>query len=202
MKKLVSLSVAAAFLASAAAAGTQIEVAPERPVYTPPPAPAAVNWSGAYLGAQIGYGTNNYDGFPSQSAIIGSVYGGYRHDSGSHTWGVEAEFSPGVLFGTFNTPWGDQLQYGAGVYVTAGLPVTDDRRTLLNFAAGPSLMIYDDAGTTGTSLGLMMTAGVEHMVTDSVILRGALRYGYAPSLGSADVTTNSYGIGAGVAFRF
>ena len=202
MKKLVAMSVAAAFLAGTAGAGTLVEVAPEPPVYTPPPAPAAVNWTGAYVGAQAGYLTNRYTGWADQSGFMGSVFAGYRHDSGSHTWGVEAEIAPATLFGA-TTTWGDDVNYAAGVYLTAGIPVSEDRRTLLSFQAGPSLVLWDAGdGVTGNSLGLALTAGVEHMVTDSVILRGGLSYGYTPNLGSEGVTTNSYGVGAGVAFRF
>ena len=202
MKKLVSMSVVAAFLAGAASAGTIVEVSPEPPVYTPPPAPMAVNWGGGYLGVQLGYGTLTYDDFDNQTGFAGGIFGGYRHDSGSHTWGVEGEVVPAALFGDFSTPTGDELKYGFGLYLTAGIPVTESRRTLLSFTAGPMLIMSEFEDTSSTSLGVMLGAGVEYMMTDSVILRGGLRYGHVPSLGARDLTVNGYGIGAGVAFRF
>ena len=203
MKKLVSMSVVAAFLAGAASAGTIVEVSPEPPVYTPAPAPMAVNWGGGYLGVQAGYGVMTYPAFPNdQSGFTGGIFGGYRHDAGSHVWGVEAEMSAATLFGTYITPTGDELKYGFGLYLTAGVPVSEDRRTLLSFSAGPSMVISEFGGNTDTSFGVMVGAGLEHMMTDSVILRGGVRYGYSPSLGNANITTHSYGFGAGVAFRF
>jgi outer membrane immunogenic protein len=66
------------------------------------PAPSSlVNWSGAYLGATLGYGwtrpTYNYEkgsqvGFTA-GGVQGGILGGYNFQSGNFVYGVEGDFT-------------------------------------------------------------------------------------------------------------
>lgn len=169
-----------------------------------PPAPTPAprfNWTGAYAGAGIGYGRMDFDGFNSRNSPVGALFGGYRMDMGSYVLGGELTVSPGA-FGSATLPGGDELKSGASLMVSAGMPISADRRTLGYVAAGPTLVRTSGAGGSDTSVGAGLQLGLDHMLTDQIMLRGSVTYTAINNVGNADLDTRTLGAGLGVAFKF
>jgi outer membrane immunogenic protein len=187
---------------SALAGGTKYQ---DTGVPTPAPAPAPVvtgfDWTGGYVGVQVGYGTINYSNFNSQSGGAVGIYGGYRFDMGTSVVGVEGEFNPATL-GSYNIPTGDRLKMGAALHLTYGMKLTADERTLLSFKVGPSLARTSLGGTSNTAFGLSAGIDVDHMLTDNIMLRGGLRAAFTNKLGSQNLEARSFGAGVGLGYRF
>ena len=94
MKSIVAV-LAVATLASPALAGGPIAVEPE-PVLTPviePVMQPEVDWSGAYVGAQLGYADIDSNGSGLDGhGTLGGVHGGYRWDMGQYVVGTELDW--------------------------------------------------------------------------------------------------------------
>ena len=95
MKRIAALALAG-FLAAPAFAAGPVTAIPE-PVVEPAPVPVVIapltNWSGFYLGGQLGYGdvdtdVEDYDG----NGAIGGVHAGYRYDFGRAVVGAELAY--------------------------------------------------------------------------------------------------------------
>lgn len=206
MTRFFAFTAAAALAATGAVADQHSKAgAPmSEPQVATPPAPAPqprFNWSGAYAGAGIGYGRMDFDTFNSRNSPVGAFFGGYRMDMGSFVLGGEATISPGA-FGSATLPGGDELKSGASLMVSAGMPVTADRRTLGYVAAGPTFVRTDGAGGSETSTGAGLQLGLDHMLTDQIMLRGSVNYTVINNVGSTDLDTRTLGAGVGVAFKF
>ncbi|ABA78873.1 outer membrane beta-barrel protein [Rhodobacter sphaeroides] len=95
MKRIVALALGG-LLAAPAFAGGPVTVAPE-PVVEPVPAPVVVapvaDWSGFYVGGQLGYGKvdTNIDDLDGNGAI-GGLHAGYRYDFGRAVVGAELAY--------------------------------------------------------------------------------------------------------------
>lgn len=162
---------------------------------------ARFTWTGGYAGIGLGYGRMSFDGFNSRSSAVGALFGGYRYDTGNMVYGAELTITPGG-FGSVILPGGDELKSGASLMLSAGLPFSADRRTMGYVAAGPTLLRTDGAGGSDTTAGLGVQFGIDHMLTDQIMLRGSLNYTVVNNLGSANLDTDTLGIGAGIAFKF
>ena len=159
------------------------------------------DWTGAYIGAQIGYGTLNYSDFSSQGGGGAGLFAGYRFDMGNNVIGVEGEISP-ANFERYNIPTGDRLRLGAALHVSYGMKLTADARSLLSFKAGPSMVRTLTGGSSDTAFGLSAGIDLDHMLTDNVVLRGSVRGGFSNNLGSQDIRARSLGAGVGLGYRF
>ena len=92
MKRILLSSSVLAMIGGAAFAGGYSAPAPA-PAVAAPPAPVmpVADWSGAYAGAQIGYG--NADDGVNSTGVVGGVHGGYLHDFGKYVAGGELALS-------------------------------------------------------------------------------------------------------------
>ncbi len=203
MKRTAIIALLSAVTAtSALAGGVKYQ---ETVVPTPAPAPAPVvtgfDWTGGYIGAQIGYGTINYSNFSSQSGGAAGIFGGYRFDMGTSVVGVEGEINPATL-GSYNIPTGDRLKMGAALHLTYGMKLTADERTLLSFKVGPGLARTSIGGSSNTAIGLSTGIDVDHMLTDNIMLRGGIRAGFTNKLGSQNLNSRSFGAGVGIGYKF
>lgn len=97
MKSVAALFAAAATVAAVAGpalAGGPVEV-PMEPVVQPA-APAVVpasDWSGFYVGGQLGYGdADSNGGGLDGNGFLGGVHGGYRWDFGQFVLGTELDY--------------------------------------------------------------------------------------------------------------
>lgn len=165
----------------------------------------AYNWSGIYVGAQIGYGFGDtsvgYEGYPydeyewdlSPDGILGGLYLGYNYQfSNNVVLGVETDFNFGDMsdrapltsFGVdtdgYDMDW--QQKWGGSVRARLGYAMD---RWLPYVTAGASYgrFEYDliwDGGEDGrgeeTEWGWTLGVGTEYALTDNIRLRGAYSY--------------------------
>lgn len=206
MTKILAYAATAAMVATGASAGSFSKAAPvgQEPVVQQPAAPVAAprfDWTGAYAGAALGYGRMKTSAGESGTSPVGGLFAGYRWDMGDAVLGAEAQVAP-VAFGSPTLASGDRLRAGASLLLSAGMPVTADARTLAYVGAGPALLRTSGPAGSKTSTGLQGQLGVDHMLTDSVMLRGSVNYTAINRVGSANDRTRTLGAGVGLAFRF
>jgi outer membrane immunogenic protein len=162
MKKIAA-ALASFAIVSPAFAGGPVAVAPEptvEPTFTPA-APAGIDWSGFYAGAQLGYAdvdssTETLDG----NGYFGGIHAGYRWDFGSYVAGAEVDY--------------DSASIDLGG--TAGSLDDVARLKLLGGAKLGNSLVYATAGAArasatvgGTDLsdnGVFYGAGVNTAVSD------------------------------------
>lgn len=205
MKRLIAIAAGTAFAATGAAAGSYSKSGPAmaEPAIPAPPAAAAAprfNWTGPYAGAAVGYGRMSISGANSGSAGVGGLFGGYRWDMGSAVYGVEGQIAP--AFGSPRLPNGERIRMGAGLMLTAGIPVSDDARTLVHGGIGPSLLRTSGAGGSKTAAGATAQLGVDYMLSDQIMVRGAVNYTAMNGVSNASYRTRTVGAGLGLAFKF
>jgi len=164
---------------------------------------AAFNWTGAYVGAQIGYSAtgnaeyylndrtwnDDYDYDPKLRGLLGGVYIGYNHqfDNGV-ILGGEADATLSDIHGSAVAPgdWGfhtsTKIDRAATARVRLGVAVD---RFMPYIAGGVAYgrLNYNDArddvpySSAKTNLfGWTLGVGGEYAVTDNLILRGEYRY--------------------------
>lgn len=169
MKKYAILTVATLIGAPAFAGGLNEAVA--EPTITPVEAPMQTSidgdWSGAYVGAQLGYGDidSNGAGLDGNGAI-GGVHAGYRADFGKFVAGAELDYDVSDI----------ELGAGAGtldnvarIKLMGGI---DLGRTLLYATAGAA---YADATVGTTELsdnGTFAGVGLDYAVSDRFTVGG------------------------------
>ena len=136
MKTLAAV-IATVALAAPAFAGGPTAVAPE-PTVAPPPAPiaASTDWSGFYVGGQLGFADIDSNGAGLDGdGLIGGIHGGYRFDFGRFVAGAEIDYDTadvelGDGLGTLDSVTRLKLMAGAElgqslVYGTAGVAYAD-----------------------------------------------------------------------------
>lgn len=141
---------------------------PTTPIVEPEivPAPVAVvtpsaDWSGLYLGAQLGYGDVDSNGAGLDgSGDMGGVHAGYRWDLGTTVIGAELDWdSTNIDLGAA----ADQLDSVARLKLSAG---ADLGRTLLYATAGAARAKADVAGAALADNGWFLGAGATYAMTD------------------------------------
>ncbi|MGR3572107.1 outer membrane protein [Brevirhabdus sp.] len=170
------LSTAAAIaLASAPAFAGSLSQPVEEPVLAAPVAPVlnfGNDWSGAYVGAQVGYGNMNSDGAVNGSGNgpLGGVHAGYQYDMGSLVLGGELDYNAADISLDNNNGSIDKLAR------LRGKVGYDLGRTMVYGTAGAAYGEINLAGTSYDENGYTVGAGVDYMLTDNVILGGELNY--------------------------
>ena len=166
-----------------------------------PAAPSRFTWTGAYVGAMVGYGQMDFDTFGSGSGATAGLFAGYRQDLGNFVLGGEVVVAP-TTFGSATLPGGDELKSGASLLLTAGVPLMQDGRTLGYVGVGPTFLRTSGPGGSETSTGATLGLGIDHMLTDQWMLRGAVTYTAVDNLGSTDLDTKTLSAGVGLGFKF
>ena len=98
MKYLISVSAAAALsLAASSAFAADAVVAQD---YAPAPAAAVYDWSGPYIGVQLGYGAGEayFDVGPGHEGVdldgfVAGAYAGWNFQNGNFVYGLETDFN-------------------------------------------------------------------------------------------------------------
>lgn len=161
---------------------------PSEPVIEPVPSPISVapssDWTGGYIGIQLGYGelTKDLEG----DGVIGGVTAGYDWDLGDWVVGLGADAN----FGDISTDAGD-LDSLSRLKLRGGY---DFGRTLLYVTTGAS---YADSGDFGNSWGYFGGVGVEHMLDDAWSLTGEIsahRFDDFDNFDKVNATTATIGV--------
>lgn len=159
------------------------------------------NWTGPYAGAAIGYGQMKLSGGGDIDNGAAALFGGYRYDTGNAVLGAELSVVP-TTFGSATLPNGDEIKGGASLMLTAGLPISADARTLAYIGAGPTVVRTSGVGGSKTSTGATLGLGIDHMLTESTMLRGAVTYSAINDVSNANYKTRTLAVGVGIGFKF
>ncbi|TGR19401.1 MULTISPECIES: outer membrane protein [unclassified Mesorhizobium] len=161
--------------------------------------PVAYDWTGAYVGAQIGYGWGDVDSHDSEigsgfsdwadswnsNGVLGGIHLGYNQAFNSYVLGVEGDIEASGMSGSVDSDF-------AGTIKTK-IDVQGSLRARLGYAMGPALLYatgglavahfrtnYDDGGTTdstsNTKAGWTVGAGVEYAFSQKWTTRVEYRY--------------------------
>lgn len=241
-KFLISVSTAAMLASTAFADGGPVPEPPpppppppeEEPAAPPPPppAPSAYDWTGVYLGVQIGYAWGDAEhtfdiqtpGDSDPDGILGGFHIGYQTQGGAWVYGIEGDFDYTDVDGDFNNPgelgssgstdinYQGTLRFRLGhaadrllVYATGGAAFAD-----VDYGGGFSNSLC--CGFTKTTFGWTVGGGGEYAFTDA--LSGRVEYRYTdygperdalrPDLDNIDMTVDMslHTVYAGLSYHF
>lgn len=192
-RRIMTVSGAAAMMALPAFAGGLTPVAEEPMVAPAPvalPAPSA-DWSGLYVGGQLGYGDIGSSGTLGGNGMTGGLLAGYRADFGQFVAGVEGNFD-----------WAD-IDIGGG----ATLESISRLKLVGGYDLGPALVYGTVAAvradtSLGADNGWGAGVGVDYAITQQMTVGAELmEHRFDNFVGSGtdiDATT----LNARVGFRF
>ncbi len=198
MKKYAILATAT-LLGAPAFAGGLTDVAPE-PVITPVEQTVVStdgDWSGPYVGAQLGYGDidSNGAGLDGDGAI-GGVHAGYRMDYGKFVAGAELDYDvANIDLGTA----GDTLDSVARLKLIGG---ADLGRTLVYGTVGAA---YAEATVGGASLndnGYFAGIGADYALSDQWSVGGEYLVHKFDDFDGSGVDLDAQTLKAKVSFSF
>ncbi|MDQ2065568.1 outer membrane beta-barrel protein [Xinfangfangia sp. CPCC 101601] len=169
MKKLAAVLLTSTAFAAPAFAGGPVLVEPE-PVIVVAPAPVVAygaDWSGAYVGGQLGYADagSNTTGLEGNGGTYG-VHGGYRWDMGNAVVGVEADWDKTDID---LDAAGSSLDSIARLKLIGGY---DMGQTLVYATAGAAKAKGNLAGTDFSENGWSLGAGLTYAVNDQWTVGG------------------------------
>lgn len=201
----------AAMLVSTMANAADLPVEPD--VFTPavPYEDAGYDWSGAYLGAMLGYQWGNFDvqglGDVEADGYVAGGYAGYNFQSGALVFGVEGDIAAtdlketsagttleseltGSIRGRVGYAFDRILAYGTGGVAFADITASDGT-------------VSDDNWHTGYVVG----AGVEAAMTENILARVEYLYtDFGDETYNLTTTTDadlsSHTVRAGVGYKF
>jgi outer membrane immunogenic protein len=183
------LGVLGGLLAAAAALPTALHA--EDAAKPPEPTAATSEWTGAYVGAHIGYSTlgtsNSVEVGPAQSwdqdgdGWLGGVLLGYNMEFESFVLGVEADAAFGQVSESETRPGLGRIEitdHGQHTFrIRAGLPISIGLLYATGGFALSDTWVESPAGEDNNfHVGFVVGAGFEHKVTDSISLRAEYLY--------------------------
>lgn len=166
-KSILLTSVTALLVAATPVLAGGVVPVPAAPAAIAPIAPAGTDWTGAYAGLQLEYGSAEILNGPPDPDFDGTLFGGfvgYRYDFGTIVVGAEVDYvigeltstSPGTVESFLRA--GVELGYDAGpalVYATAGW-----------VQAG----LEGPGGNTFDELGHFYGVGLDYLLRDNIVL--------------------------------
>ncbi len=162
--KTIAALIATAALSAPAFAGGPIAVVDE-----PVIAPAAeayvapgLDWSGAYVGGQLGYGdVDSNGGGLDGNGWLGGVHAGYRWDMGNWVAGGELSWDKTAI--DLGTTAGDELDSVAALKLTAGREIGN---SLVYGTLGAAHAKASVGGADLSDSGLVYGLGFDHAMND------------------------------------
>lgn len=172
MNKMTILALGAVLAAPAAYAGGLAQPVPEPEVLPPAvvePVAYDHDWSGAYVGAQLGYGKLSADDVDASGAI-GGLHAGYRWDLGNAVLGTELDYNGSSVDSSDPDA---KLKNLARLKFQAGY---DMGRTLVYATAGAAHAKIDLAGTSRSDTGWFAGLGLDYALSDQWTVGGEALY--------------------------
>ena len=213
MKRFI-LSAATGALATAfavpALAGSLAEPTPE-PVIQPAPvmaAPAGTDWTGPYVGAQVGWGMVDAEDDASGAELegdgaIGGLTAGYRYDFGRFVLGGEAQYDwANIDLDELNGQDVDDLGSLDSVGRLKAVAGYDAGRTLIYGSAGWARASAEIDGEDFDDNGWVVGAGVDYLWTDRITVGGEIQYHEFDDFDDTGVDVDATTVQAKMSFRF
>ena len=198
MKKTLTLSALAIAAAAPSFAGNA-DIAPVDPVITAPAPYVAPgrDWTGASVGAQLGYGSidtslNGVDG----DGILGGLHASYDYDFGNFILGGGLEYDAADIDLDGVSGSVDSI---ARLKLRAG---TDLGNTFLYGTGGAAYAEADVAGDSGNDNGYFLGVGVEQMVRDNISVGGEILYHQFDDFDGSGEDIDATTVAARVSFKF
>ncbi|MDQ0458246.1 outer membrane protein [Rhizobium paknamense] len=167
---------------------------------------SAYDWSGFYLGVQGGYNWNQIKAFGSKTDRDGGSVGahaGYNFQSGSIVYGIENDFNY-----SFDDKGNAKSEWDASGRARVGY--TMDRTLIFATAGLAAAGAKADVPASGKKdeilIGWTAGAGIEHALTDHILIRGEYRYSdfgkkdFGGSVGDFSATQHKVVVGASYKF--
>jgi len=162
--KTIAALIATAALTAPAFAGGPIAVA-EEPAVVPAAEPyvaPGVDWSGAYVGGQLGYGDVDSNGAGLDGhGWLGGVHAGYRWDMGNWVAGTELSWDKTSI--DLGATAGDQLDSIAALKLMAGREIGN---SLVYGTLGAAHANASIGGADLSDSGLVYGLGFDYAVND------------------------------------
>lgn len=162
--KTIAAMIATVTLTAPAFAGGPVAVA-EEPAVIPAAEPyvaPGVDWSGAYVGAQLGYGDVNSNGAGLDgNGMLGGVHAGYRWDLGNWVAGGELSWDKASI--DLGTAAGDQLDSVAALKLMAGREIGN---SLVYGTLGAAQAKASVGGADQSDSGMVYGLGFDYAVND------------------------------------
>lgn len=199
MKTIAALIASAAFVSPALAGGLttpvpEPEVMPAAAPYVAP----GMDWSGAYVGGQLGYGDvdSNGDGLDG-SGWLGGVHGGYRWDMGNFVAGAELSYDKTSI--DLGATAGNQLDDVAALKLTAG---REFGRSLVYGTLGAAYASATVGGADLSDNGYLYGLGVDYAISDRWTVGGELLQHKFNDFDGSGTDLDAMTLKAKVALRF
>jgi len=218
--------ISALFAGVALASAATSAIAADAVIYEPTPAPLAAvyDWTGAYIGAQVGYGwadidrsTGAFDNSYDANGLLAGVHLGYNHQIDQFVIGIEGDIDWADLDGDDAGAGGtiDATDFNWTGSIRARLGYAFDR-LLVYGTGGIAFASIDQINAAGVPVSIRKTytgwtvgAGAEYAFADNLSTRIEYRYAdfgsedFAPAglvPFSNDITSHSVRIG--VSYHF
>jgi outer membrane immunogenic protein len=198
--KTIAAMIATVAISAPAFAGGPVAVA-EEPVIMPAAEPyvaPGLDWSGAYVGGQLGYGDVDSNGAGLDgNGWLGGVHAGYRWDLGSWVAGTEVTWDKSSI--DLGATAGDELDSVAALKLTAGREIGN---SLVYGTVGAAHAKASVGGTDLSDNGLVYGLGFDHALNDQWTVGGEVLQHNFDDFDASGVDLDATTIKAKVGLRF
>ncbi len=158
MFKTISICAIATLMATTAQAGTPTPAPAAAPVYIEPAPAPTLDWTGAYFGAQVGYGDVGSDAAGVNGGdIIGGIIAGYDYDFGEWVAGAGIDYD----FASIDLGGAAKLENVLRLKARAGRKIGNG----LAYGTAGYARAYTDA--LGDDDGFFIGVGYEHRMSEN-----------------------------------
>jgi outer membrane immunogenic protein len=198
--KTIAAIIATAALTAPAFAGGPIAVA-EEPMIVPAAEPyvaPGLDWSGAYVGAQLGYGDVDSNGAALDgNDWFGGVHGGYRWDLGNWVAGTEVSYDATNI--GLGAVAGDELDDVLALKLTAGREIGN---SLVYGSVGAAHANASVGGVDLSDTGLVYGIGFDYAVNERWTVGGEVTEHKFDNFDASGVDFDATTVKAKVGMRF
>ena len=170
-------------------------------VMAPAPAPVVTtDWTGPYLGAQLGWGSLGADDGAGveidDDGVVGGLTAGYLHDFGQFVLGGEAQYD---WTGIEDEAAGGELENIGRLKAIAGF---DAGRTLIYGSAGWATASLATPAVDYDGDGWLVGAGVDYLLNETVTVGGEVMRHQFDDLDDSGIDADVTTVQAKMTFRF
>ncbi len=194
MRILTTASVIALTTMPAFAGGMSEPVMTTEPVVMQSPVMVSGDWTGGYVGGELGYGDAEADGNNGDGAI-GGLFAGYQVDLGQWVVGGEASYD----WADINFDGGGSLDNVGRLKMRAGY---DMGNTLVYGTAGAAYADAELGGDNFSDWGWVAGLGLDYKVTNAVTVGGEILYHEFDDFDDTGIDATATTVAARVSYNF